>query len=71
MSDNDSESSKKRTREGEAIQSSVVLSHQRPIEILDGNDISKQKVTDLQSQFDMATNANAGQEIGSTYLYYK
>lgn len=69
MSDNDSESSKKRTREGEAIQSSVVLSHQRPIEILDGNDISKQKVTDLQSQFDMATNANAGQEIGSHLSY--
>ena len=69
LSDNDSESSKKRTRERETIQSSVVLSHQRPIKILDGNDISKQKVTDLQSQFDMATNANDGQEIGSHLSY--
>ena len=59
---------KKRPREGEPVQNSVVLSHQRPIEIVD--EVTKQKVKDLQNQYDMATNANAGKEIGSHLSYF-
>ena len=47
------------TRKGKTIQNSGMLSHQRPIKILDKNDISKQKVTTMRSHFNMGKIANA------------
>jgi len=50
------------------VQNSVVLSHQQPIEIVD--EVTKQKVKDLQNQYDMATNPNAGKKIVSHLNYF-
>ena len=46
----------------------MVLSHERPIEIED--EVTKHKVKVLQNQYNIATNANAGNEIGSHLRYF-